>query len=137
MTTSFEVRNIKRQILISVQYLVEAEKDVFWDKDTGYLNKSMEDSFQKRFPQKLEIAEELCAQRYNLWHALIDYPGANLIKCPICKRLLTDTAKPRPIFHLDGAKELEGVMMCSSCAWEMGFDIQNGRSIESILEKFT
>ena len=123
--------------MISVRYLVEAEKDVFWNRDTGYLNKSIDVSLKKRFPKKLKLAEGLYAQRYNLWHEPIDYPNANLIKCPICKRFLTDTTKPNPIYRLDAAREFEGVMMCSSCAWELDFDIQNGKSIESILERYT
>ena len=131
-----EVREIKNQILITVHYLVEAEKDDFWDSGSGELNEQVEESLKKRFPTKAKLKEKLYAQRYSLTHQIIDYPNANLMKCPICKHLITDKSKPKPIYRLDVAEELEGVMMCKSCAWEMAYDIKCGRSIESILEKF-
>jgi len=123
------VRYISNQILITVHYLVEAEKDDFWDKDTGYLNKQVSESFKKRFPQKAKLAEKMYAQRYSLTYQRIDYLNANLIKCPICERLVTDMTKSRPIYRLDAAEELNGVMMCSSCAWEQGFDIKKHKII--------
>lgn len=64
-----------------------------------------------------------------LIHQPIDYSNANIIECPICKRLITDKTKPRPIHGLDGAKELDGAMMCSSCAWEQSFDIKKNKLI--------
>jgi len=130
------VREIKNQILITVHYLVEAVRDEFWESDSGELNKQVEESLKRRFPKKTKLKEELHAQRYSLTHQIIDHPNANLMKCPICKRLITDKSKPRPIYSLDVAEELEGVLMCSSCAWEMAYSIKCGSSIESILEKF-
>jgi len=127
---------MNRKILITVHYLIEADKDDFWDKDTGRLNEQVDITIKKRLPKKMKLTEKLHAQRYSLWHEPIDDPNANLMSCPICKRLITDMAKPNPIYRLDEAKELNGVLMCSSCAWEMEDEIRNGRSIESILEQF-
>jgi len=58
------------------------------------------------------------------------------MKRPICKRFITDNSKPKPINGLDFAEELEGIKLCSSCAREMDYDINNGSSIENILERF-
>lgn len=120
---------INNKILITVHYLVEDEKGDFWDRDTGYLNKQIKESLEKQFPGEVKLSAELCATRYSLRHQPIDYSNANIIECPICKCLVTDKTKPRSIRELDGAKELDGVMMCSSCAWEQSFDIKKHKII--------
>ena len=123
------MRTIKRQILISVHYLVEAVNDEFWDKDTGYLNKEIGDSLKKQFPKQVKLADDIYAQQYSLWHEQIDHPNANLMQCPVCNRFITDPTKPKPRYRLDEGKECNGVMMCSSCAWELSFDPKKHRII--------
>lgn len=61
-----EVRFINNKILITVHYLVEDEKGGFWDRDTGYLNKQINESLEKQFPSEVKLSEELCAARYSL-----------------------------------------------------------------------
>lgn len=121
---------IKNQILITVSYVVEAEIDDFFH------NQEVKKNLKKRFPKKAKIAENLYAKRQHLSHIIIDYPNANLMKCPICKCFITDSTKPNYVYTIQKAVELEGVTMCSSCAWELDFDVKNGRTIESILEDF-
>lgn len=120
---------MNKKILITVHYLVEDEKEVFWDKDTGDHNEQVNEAFKNQFPKRIKLTEELSAERYNLIHQPIDYANSNLIECPICKRLVTDTTKPRSIHGIDAAKEHDGVLMCSSCAWEQSFDIKKHKLV--------
>ena len=127
---------MKNKILITVAYLVEKEQYAFWEKETGEVQKEILDALDERFPAEITLSENIQAKKINLSHRRIDYPNSNVLTCPICKCLITDTTKPNLIQTLNRAKELEGVLMCSSCAWELGYDIQCGRSIESIIEKY-
>jgi len=119
-----------------VNYLVEVDRDDFWEKGSAYLQKQIHKSLKKRFPKRIKLTEEIHIQRDCLTYRPIDYPNANILRCPICKRFITDTTKPNPINAIEEARELEGVLMCSSCAWETAVDVKSGRSIESILADF-
>ena len=119
-----------------MHYLVETEKNDFWDKDSGFLDPQIAKSLKNRFTKTAKLKEGLYAQKYSLTHQIIDYPNANIMKCPVCKRPLTDTSKHKPIYYLDTAEEFEGIKMCSSCAWEMDYDVKHEKSTESVLEQF-
>lgn len=127
---------MRKQILIIAQYLVEAEEYDFWDKETHRLDDQINKTLKKQFPDNFSLTNELNMERYSLSYQSIDFSKGNVLKCPVCKQLITDRTKPHPIYRLDTAKELEGVMMCSSCAYELEYDIKCGKSIESLLEKF-
>lgn len=120
---------IKKKILITINYWVEDENNDFWDKNTGYLNHRVNESLKELFPKTVKLSEQLCAQRYSLMHQPIESTNTNVIQCPHCNRLLTDKTKSKPIYGLDEATELDGVMMCSSCAWELKFDLNKHQLI--------
>jgi len=48
--------------LITVQYLVEAERNDFWDKDSGYLDKQIAESLKNRFPKTAKLKEDVYAR---------------------------------------------------------------------------
>jgi len=122
------------KILLTVNYLVDTDRDNFWDKK-GYLIDEIDINLKKRFPQKMKLSDTVCGQRYSMTHKPIDYPNANLITCPICKRLLTDRKKPKPIEGLDNITELANVSICKSCAWQLerGVEIYG---IENVIARF-
>lgn len=123
------------KILLTVNYLVDTDQYDFWDKNSGHLNPEIDRSLKKRFPEKIKISETIYGKQYSLTHKPIDFPNANLLKCPICKRLLTNRKKPNPIKELDNVAELSGVLMCKSCAWELQRDVEV-HGIEHVIDRF-
>lgn len=123
------------KILLTVNYLVDIDSSEFWDKATGCPHIEIDASLKKRFPKKIKLFNTVHAHKYSLIHQTIDRPNANLITCPVCKRLLTDKKKPNPIEALDDAAELEGVLMCKSCAWQLEWDVK-AYGVEHVMDKF-
>lgn len=123
------------KILLTVNYLIDTDSYEFWDKNSGRLNIEIGKSLKKRFPQKIKLSDTVYGQRYSLTHKPIDFPNANIIICPICKRPLTDRGKPKPIKELDSTAELADVQMCESCAWELKRDVDI-YGIEYVLNRF-
>ena len=126
---------MKRKILLTISYLIETDENNFWNKENGYLHSQIDDSLKKRFPKKMKLSNAVKCQRYCLMHRIIDYTNANIVTCPICKRLLTDRAKPNPIEGLDYATKLKDVLMCSRCAWQLELDVEI-HGIEHVLNRF-
>jgi hypothetical protein len=125
---------MKRKILVAACYILEAEKDEFWDKDSGYLINSNDKYLKDVFPEKMEFPNGLKADRYYIKHQIIDYPQYNFLVCPICTKALTDPSKPNPIHELDKCVTVEGVELCSSCAYQLDSEIKE-EGIANVLKK--
>lgn len=123
------------KILLTVNYLIDTDRYEFWDKSSGYLNTELAKNLKKRFPQKIKISNTVYGKRYSLTYKPIDFPSANMIICPICRRPLTDRKKPNPIEELDNVTELADVQICKSCAWELEQDVEI-YGIEYVLNRF-
>ncbi|GEM_PF-5224181 len=123
------------KILVTVTYLIDSDRANFWDNNNGRLQKDISESLHKHYPQEIRFSDKAIGYRDHLSHNIIDRPGANLLTCPACNHLITDTTKPNPIPLIRQAKELAGVLMCQSCAWELEGDLRAGHSIDSILAR--
>ncbi|MGL5436928.1 MAG: hypothetical protein ACRDBO_16390 [Lachnospiraceae bacterium] len=121
------------KILVTVTYVIEADRTDFWDTKNGRLRDDISESLCNNFPEKISFTDKAIGYKDHLSHNIINRPGANLLTCPACNRLITDSAKPNPIPLIRQSKELAGVFMCHSCAWELEGDVRSGRSIESII----
>ena len=130
-----QLKGCGMKILITVNYLVDTDRDNFWEAKSGYLKDEIDAKLKERFPEKMKLSNTIYGQRYSLIHEPIDHPNANLIICPICKRLLTDRKKPKPIEELDNVAELANVLMCKNCAWELEKDVEV-HGIESVIDRF-
>ena len=104
---------MKRKILITAHYILEAERDEFWDKKTGRLLPEIDECLHKDFPEEIEFSSELVADQYYIEHQIIDYPGYNFLTCPFCERVLTNPSKPNPIQELDKCVVVGGVEVSS------------------------
>lgn len=127
---------MKRKILITACYILEADKDEFWDNDSGYLINTNDEYLKQAFPEKMEFPNGLKADRYYIKHQIIDYPQYNFLTCPICKKALTNPSKPNPIHELDKCVIVEGVEICSGCAYQLDLEIKR-EGIERVLKKHT
>lgn len=92
---------MKGKILITAHYILEAERDEFWDIEKVRLLPLIDDCLHKAFPEEIEFSGELVADRYYIKHRIIDYPQYSLLNCPFCERALTNPANPGPIQELD------------------------------------
>ena len=126
----------KRHILITACYILEAERNEFWDAETGRLTESNE-AFLKTtaFPPKLEFPGGRTGERYYVKHRIVDYPQVNFLTCPICGRPLTDPAKPNPIYELDNCVKADGVGLCPGCAYQLDCEIKRD-GILKVIEKY-
>ena len=125
----------KRKILITACYILEAERNEFWDAGTGRLTEANEEFLKtKAFPDELEFPGGLPAKRYYVKHQIIDYPQYNFLRCPICGRALTNPAKPYPIHELDKCVTINGVGLCAGCADQWSLDIKRD-GIEEVIRK--
>ena len=131
------MKSIKNRVLVSVNYIVEVENDDMWGKKNGEQFKKISEPFEERFPEEIQLTESISIQRESLKYTNLDYPNANRMECPVCKRLITDPSKPNPIRVLREAKELEGVMLCESCSYDIKWDMKStGKNIKSVLAKY-
>ena len=123
----------KRHILITACYILEAERNEFWDAQTGRLAETNE-AFLKNtaFPPELEFPGGRLAERYYVTHRIVDYPQYNFLSCPICGRALTDPAKPHPIYELDNCVKIDGVGLCSGCAHQLDLEIKRNGILKVI-----
>ena len=126
---------MKRKILVTVSYVMDAEEDMFWDRSSGWLQDSVDKHLKRRFPKKIRLPNEIRAGQYLLSHQIIDNPKKNYLTCPVCKRPLTNPAEPNPILELDQCVTVEGVEMCKSCAWQLDMEIKT-HGIKSVLERY-
>lgn len=126
---------MKRPILINVSYVVEAEEGAFWNTESGYVADEVEKALSRRFPKEMRLTPLLKAEREGLLHMPMDGAGTNISRCPVCKHFMMDCTRPDSIPILRSAKRVEGVLLCSSCAWEVAYDLQKGRRMEDILKK--
>ena len=125
----------KRKILITACYILEAERNEFWDAGTGRLSEANEEFLKtKAFPDELEFPGGLSAKRYSVKHQIIDYPQYNFLSCPICGRALTNPAKPYPIYALDKCVTIDSVGLCAACAYQWDLDIKRD-GIEAVIRK--
>ena len=125
----------KRKILITACYILEAERNEFWDAGTGRLSEANEEFLKtKAFPDELEFPGGLPAKRYYVKHQIIDYPQYNFLSCPICGRALTNPAKPYPIYALDKCVTIDGVGLCAACAYQWDLEIKRD-GIEAVIRK--
>ena len=121
----WEADPVKRKILITVSYILEAERNEFWDAGTGRPTDANEEFLKgKAFPKELAFPGGLRAERYYVKHQIVDFPHYNFLLCPICGRALTNPAKPYPIYELDKCVTVEGVGLCSGCAHQWDPDIK-------------
>ena len=123
------------KILLTVSYVIDTDRDRFWNPKSRCLQDDIDRSLQKRFPEKIKLSDSLCGQRYRLSHKAINHHDANLILCPVCKRPLTDPKKPNPIGELDPATELASAPMCTGCAWELKRDVEI-HGIAHVMDRF-
>ena len=128
-----EPDSAKRKILITACYILEAERNEFWDARTGRLT-GENDRFLKStaFPEALEFPGGLPAKRYYVKHRIADDPRYNFLLCPICGRALTNPAKPFPICELDPCVTVDGVGLCACCADQLDLEIKRNGIAEVI-----
>ncbi|MFV0401154.1 MAG: hypothetical protein ACK5LX_11125 [Oscillospiraceae bacterium] len=113
---------IKKEILITVSYLVEADPDSFWDAKSGYVDKSVRSTLDTLFPEHLDISDTLSASRNHISHQILGRKNGNSQKCSVCGKWIADYTKPSDVPVLLRAVTENGVTCCSGCAWELGFD---------------
>ena len=128
-----ESDSAKRKILITACYILEAERNEFWDARTGRLTEANAQFLKTAaFPEELEFPGGLPAKRYYVKHRIVDYPQYNFLLCPICGRALTNPAKPFPIYELDPCVTVDGVGLCAGCADQLEFEIKRNGIAEVI-----
>ena len=130
-----EADPVKRKILITACYILEAERNEFWDAGTGRPTDANEEFLKKEvFPEELAFPGGLRAERYYVKHQIVDFPQYNFLLCPICGKALTNPAKPYPIYELDKCVTVEGVGLCSGCARQWDPDIKR-YGIKEVIRK--
>ena len=131
----WEADPVKRKILITACYILEAERNEFWDAGTGRPTDANEEFLKRKaFPKELAFPGGLRAERYYVKHQIVDFPHYNFLLCPICGRALTNPAKPYPIYELDKCVTVEGVELCSGCAHQWDPDIKR-YGIKEVIRK--
>ncbi len=131
----WEADPVKRKILITACYILEAERNEFWDAGTGRPTGANEEFLKtKAFPKELAFPGGLRAERYYVKHQIVDFPQYNFLLCPICGKALTNPAKPYPIRELDPCVMVEGVGLCSGCAHQWEPDIRR-YGIKEVIRK--
>jgi len=123
---------IKRRVLISISYVAEVEHTDFWKK--GGLADGVKEGLESHFPKRIELTSAIKAGREHLSYLPIDLPHTNVSQCPLCKHFMAHAANPNPMLILRDAKDVEGVSICSLCAWEVEFDLKHGETMESIFK---
>ena len=131
----WEADPVKRKILITACYILEAERNDFWNAGTGRPSDANEEFLKtKAFPKELAFPGGLRAERYYVKHQIVDFPQYNFLLCPICGRALTNPAKPYPIHELDKCVMVEGGGLCSGCAHQWDQDIKRD-GIKEVIRK--
>lgn len=126
---------MKGIILITASYILEAERNEFWEITTGRPRKENEEYLKQLFPERIGLWGELCADRYYIKHYFWDYSKSNIVLCPICRKVLTNPRKPYPIHDLDNCVFVDGVEICPGCAYQMDLKIKN-EGINAVIEKY-
>lgn len=133
---------MKTKILITVSYILEAEKYDFWDKATGRLTRASEEFLRNAWPEKTELPCSSCgangveAVRYSLKYQPLEMAKMNFLTCAICKRALTDPTKPNPIRELDCCTDVHGVKLCAGCAYQLELDIRL-YGVDAVMRRFS
>ncbi len=125
---------MKKTILVTVAYTIEADTEKVWDSSTGYPTEKFAHAVSEVFKPDLRI-NGVQMQRYSLQQKVVDGSGMNCCRCAVCGRILTDSEKEHPIRELDTGVTVGKYYLCKMCAGQLKEDIeQNG--VEHVVKQF-
>ena len=106
------------EILLSVSYIVNVEKEQFWNKDTGTLHPKMLEELQKQFPSDISLPGGLQGHQSKLFYIPLGMGHSE--KCPLCQRWMT--TEPGYYSALPLAWKIGKSLYCDSCAYDVHLD---------------
>lgn len=107
---------MKREILISVSYILEADEDDFWNTN-GRIYDDVKLEIEKLFPKKTELNSKQI-KREKL--SYIPLGNKNSKKCPLCHRWMT--SKPTNFCSIRNTFTINSSQYCELCYDEVQAD---------------
>lgn len=121
-------------IMLTVSYCINIPRDEFFETESGEVNEEIMERLETLFPKEIVLAKEVAAQREHLIH----YPlieNKNSLRCVCCGRWLYMPDKEYLPVSLEYCQMVEGIPLCSSCAWELEADMKNETFVQKLREQ--
>lgn len=99
------------EILISASYVVDTEKEEFWDKENGRLRPDIQELLHAQFPSFLSFRTGFTGERVKLSYLPLGLRYSQ--KCPSCQQWMTTA--PGYYCSLPLSKSINGTLYCEHC----------------------
>lgn len=129
-----ERRCITINIMLTVSYSLEIPRDEFFQSGNGRVKEEMEEQLEKLFPKEIVLTGHIAAQREHLFHYPL-HENKNALRCASCGKWLYMPGKEYLPVSLDCCKMVKGILLCTSCAWELEADMENEMFVRKLMEQ--
>lgn len=123
-------------IMLTISYSLKIPRDAFFQPENGCVQAGIRERLNALFPSKITLTEGAVAKREHLVHYPLE-EGKNALRCASCGKWLYVPGKETLPVCLEYGRQVKGIPLCPSCAWELNEDLKDEEFVRKLTEAYS